>query len=119
MDQHLIVHYVLCLRVKPEKGHHAASKFKTIVPKLGKTRPNRKAKDHVFERMYYSTAELRRQPIKRIQALPDLGDSTTLRQISLRLQKGTGKKQESITVRNPVFLSLAQWQLSSTTYSLL
>lgn len=62
MDQHYIVHYFLRLRVKPEEGrHHAASKFKTIVPKLGKIRPKRKAKEHVFERMYYNAAELRRQ----------------------------------------------------------
>lgn len=61
-DQHFTVHYFLCLRVKPEEVHHATSKFKTIVPKLGKTRPNRKAKEHIFERMYYNAAEVRKQP---------------------------------------------------------
>ena len=61
-DQHFIVHYFLRLRVKPEEGYHAASKFKTIVPKLGKARCNRKAKEHISERMYYNAAELRQQP---------------------------------------------------------
>lgn len=61
-DQHFTVHYFLCLRVKPEEVHHATSKFKTIVPKLRTIWPNRKAKEPIFERMYYSAAGVRRQP---------------------------------------------------------
>jgi len=103
-DQHFIVHYFLCPRVKPEEEqHHAASKFKTTVPKLGKIRPNRKAKKLIFQRMYYNAAELRRQT-----SMARSGRQHYPKKDLTEDVQGQWKKQESITARNPVPLSLIQ-----------